>query len=65
MFFIVTLIAGFLSFLYFYLVTKRKVDLAEQFPGPPTHFFVGNLFNFSFNNLIGIYYSNIQILFLE
>lgn len=50
---LITFLVGVLSFVYFYLVTKRKVQLAEQFPGPEAHPIFGNIFNFTFDDTLG------------
>lgn len=54
MIFAATLIVGALSIIYFYLKTQRKVYLAEKFPGPQAHPVFGNLFNFTFDDSLGL-----------
>lgn len=49
-----TFIVGALSVIYFYLKTKRKVYLAEKFPGPQAHPIFGNLLNFNFDDSLGL-----------
>lgn len=50
-----TILVSILSAIYFYFKTKRKVDLAEQFPGPPAHPIFGNMLNFTFADLLGLF----------
>lgn len=57
-----TIVLSILSVIYFYLKTKRRVDLAERFPGPPTHYIFENLFNFNFTDLKGLSFTNKMII---
>lgn len=37
----------------FHVKTMRKVKLSEAFPGPKAHKFLGNVFNFTFEDPLG------------
>lgn len=58
---IATILVVVLSFVHFYMKTKRKVKLAERFPGPDAHPIFGNIFNFTFDDTLGKRFASFNI----
>lgn len=57
---IITTLVVALSFVYSYVINKRKFDLIDKFPGPSTQLIVGNAFNYAAKSPEGklIYFDN-------